>query len=105
MASFDDVVPGAVPGGVVSLAEVAPRDETEQAIYAEIAAADGDGDGRVTRDELYGAIQRTRTSAGLEGIPISHFDPDRGHGEGEPWEREVYERIRRADTDDTRHIS
>ena len=78
-------------------------DEWEKLVYERILAADLDGDGELSKSELFSAIKRCAVElkeAGKGGIPISSLDPDTdGDGKVEPWEVEVFERIKSADAD------
>jgi len=102
--------------GVLSLANMDPDfnrdgvvDETERAVYEKMLKADADGDGHLTRAEVYTVI----SSATLElreaqkgGISIATLNPDSdGDGKVEAWEKEVFERIKQADADRSGAIS
>ena len=102
--------------GVLSLSNMNPDfnndgvvDEMEKAVYERMLAADADGDGYLTRAEVYTVIATATTElreAQKGGIPISTLNPDTdGDGKIEKWEKEVFERIKDADADHSGAIS
>jgi len=110
-------VPNDADEVVLSLAKLNPDlnndgnvDAKEKAIHNALLKADTDGDGQITRGEFYNAIldasvavDMARRMAGQ--IPIDSLNPDcDGDGKVEPWEREVFERIKKADVDQSNTI-
>ena len=102
--------------GVLSLQSMSPDfngdgvvDATEQDVYDKMMAADVDGDGYLTRTEVYQVIassQRAIEEAQKGGIAITSLNPDSdGDGKVEKWEVEVYNRIKDADADKSGSIS
>ena len=96
--------------GVLSLVNMSPDfnndgvvDATEQQVYDKMVSADIDGDGFLTRAEVYKVIASAQSElkeARAGGIPISSLNPDSdGDGKVEKWEVEVYNRIKDADAD------
>merc|ERR1719305_397549 len=77
-------------------------DEWESKVFSKLIAADADGDGELSRQELF-AVMRDLNAASKNGeIPIAALNPDTdGDGKIEQWEKEVYGRIIKADTDHT----
>ena len=85
-------------------------EDWEQIVYDKLIAADLNKDGFLERDELYSVIksmgQEFTSVAKSGGIPISSLNPDSdGDGQVEPWEVEVFERIKAADADASGIIS
>jgi len=102
--------------GVLSLASMDPDfnkdgvvDETEKAVYEKMLKADADGDGHLTRAEVYAVIATgimELREAQKGGIQIAALNPDSdGDGKVEAWEKEVFERIKEADADQSGAIS
>jgi hypothetical protein len=82
----------------------------ERDVFDRLKRADLDGDGKITRHELFTVIKSA--SAEIEematkgGITISSLDPDTdGDGKVEPWETEVFNRIKAADADGSGSIN
>ena len=102
--------------GILSLKDMSPDfnndgvvDATEQQVYDKMMAADVDGDGFLTRTEVYQVIASGHAQleeAQKGGIPITTLNPDSdGDGKVEKWEVEVYNRIKEADADNSGSIS
>jgi len=102
--------------GVLSLANMSPDfnndgvvDATEAAVFKKMKDADVDGDGFLTRAEIYGVIASSHSAleeAKKGGISITSLNPDSdGDGKVEKWEVEVFERIKDADADESGSIS
>jgi len=103
--------------GVLSLASMDPDfnkdgvvDEMEKAVYEKMLKADADGDGHLTRAEVYtvisSGIKELREAKTGSSIPIATLNPDSdGDGKVEAWETEVFERIKAADADQSGAIS
>ena len=87
-------------------------EEWELDVFNRIQAGDTDGDGILTTKELYIVLQKAIKEMGSEldeykkGIPIKRLDPDLdGDGKVEPWEKDVYDRLKAADVDDSGSVS
>jgi len=88
-------------------------EDWEKQIYTHLKAADKDGDGFLSRGELFEVISlfgreavRPKTPGTSNGIPIMDLNPDTdGDGHVEPWETECYQQIKAADMDGSGSIS
>ena len=70
----------------------------EQEVYDMMKAADTDGDGNLTRAELFQVVRDY--NEGRKGLCLSLVSPDLDNdGKVEKWEQEVYNLMREADTD------
>jgi Ca2+-binding EF-hand superfamily protein len=109
------VLPDEPPAGqgILSLETLQPDldrdgkvDSWEQEVYDKLIAADADGDGVLTREELFGVMKTLNGMAKRGGISITTLDPDTdGDGKVEKWEIEVFDRIKAADADQSGTIS
>jgi len=85
----------------------------ESDVYEKIKKADQNGDGTLTRPELFACINEYAKGlnamaelAHKGGIPIESLNPDSdGDGKVEKWEVDVYQRIQDADADKSGVIS
>ena len=103
--------------GVLSLGAMDPDfnndgvvDEMEQTVYNQMKEADADGDGLLTRTEVYhviaSSVKAAREAQKGGSIPIAALNPDSdGDGKVEPWEVDVFNRIKAADADSSGSIS
>lgn len=84
-------------------------DEMERTVYDKLKGADVDGDGYLTRKEMYmilASSMQELKEARKGGIPITTLNPDAdGDGKVEKWEVDVFERIKAADEDKSGAIS
>jgi hypothetical protein len=115
MTSLNKVAP-APAVGVLSLEAMDPDfngdgvvEPMELSVYEAMKGADKDGDGFLTRTEVYTVIATSITAineAAKGGIPINTLNPDSdGDGKVEKWEAEVFDRIKDADADKSGSIS
>jgi Ca2+-binding EF-hand superfamily protein len=82
----------------------------EQECYQQIKNADADGSGSISVKELFGVMKKAgdavKEAKANSGIPIESLNPDTdGDGKVEPWEVDVFERIKAADADASGVIS
>lgn len=81
----------------------------ERDVYDRIVAADTDHTGFISVRNLFDFIHKMSDEvkeASQGGIPISSLNPDTdGDGKVEPWEIDVFERIKDADADGSGSIS
>ena len=84
-------------------------EDWERDVFNELKVADQDGDGFITRSELFTFIRKAKlriTEAAKGDIVISQLNPDTdGDGRVAQWEAEVFERILQADADKSGAIS
>jgi Ca2+-binding EF-hand superfamily protein len=105
-----NIVPEITDGGRINISDMSPDinqdgvvEPHEQQIFDRLKAADKDGDGYISRKEMFDALKEVTVelkNAKAGGIPISTLNPDTdGDGKVEKWEQEVFERIKEADAD------
>ena len=110
-----NIVPEITDGGRINIADISPDinqdgvvEPHEQQIFDRLKAADKDGDGYISRKEMFDALKQVTVelkNAKAGAIPISTLNPDTdGDGKVEKWEQEVFERIKEADADQSGSI-